>query len=89
MLRKYDHLSIVALILQESTPLYYHDKQHLNTIAINKTSLMLNEERQTKKKITFPYAHVCKTYAYHTIFKKRMRYLVVIFLYHYTALLRL
>lgn len=50
MLRKYDHLSIVALILQESTPLYYHDKQHLNTIAINKTSRMLNEERQTKRK---------------------------------------
>lgn len=89
MLRKYDHLSIVALILQESTPLYYHDKQHLNTIAINKTSLMLNEERQTKKKITFPYAHVCKTYAYHTVFKNRMRYLVVIFLYHYIVLLRL
>lgn len=89
MLRKYDHLSIVALILQESTPLYYHDKQHLNTIAINKTCLMLNEERQTKKKITFPYAHVCKTYAYHTVFEKRMRYLVVIFLYHYIVLLRL
>lgn len=89
MLRKYDHLSIVALILQESTPLYYHDKQHLNTIAINKTSLMLNEERQPKKKITFPYAHVCKTYAYHTVFKKRMSYLVVIFLYHYIVLLRL
>lgn len=49
MLRKYDHLSIVALILQEGTPLYDHDKQNLNTIAINKTSLMLNEERQIKK----------------------------------------
>lgn len=78
MLRKYDHLSIVALILQESTRLYDHNKQHLNTIAINKTSLMLNEERQMKKKITFPYAHVCKTFAYHTVFKKCMRYLVVI-----------
>lgn len=54
MLRKYYHLSIVALILQESTPLYYHDKQHLNTIAINKTSLMLNDERQTKKKNHVP-----------------------------------
>lgn len=50
MLRKYDHLSIVALILQKSTPLYDHDEHHLNTIAITKTSLMLNEERQMKKK---------------------------------------
>lgn len=52
MLRKYDHLSIVALKLQESIRLYDHDKQHLYTIAINKTSLMLNEERQMKQKIT-------------------------------------
>lgn len=78
MLRKYDHLSIVALIKQESTPLYDHDKQHLNIIAIYKTSLMLNEERQMNKKITLPYAHVCKTFTYHTVFKKRMRFLVVI-----------
>lgn len=70
MLRKYDHLSIVALKLQESIRLYDHDKQHLYTIAINKTSLMLNEERQMKQKITCPYAHVCKTFAYHTVFKK-------------------
>lgn len=49
MLRKYDHLSIVALILQESTRLYDHEKQHLNTIAIKKTSLMLNEERPMRK----------------------------------------
>lgn len=49
---KYDHLSIVALKLQESIRLYDHDKQHLYTIAINKTSLMLNEERQMKQKIT-------------------------------------
>lgn len=74
MLRKYDHLSIVALKLQESIRLYDHDKQHLHTTAINKTSLMLNEERQMKQKITCPYAHVCKTFSYHTVFKKRMRY---------------
>lgn len=49
MLRKYDHLSIVVLILQESIRLYNHDKQHLNIIAINTTSLMLYEERPMKK----------------------------------------